>query len=176
MSVCCHISVCVCRYVTTCTVLHTHYMYISTYSLHVLVYIHTTCTCLHTHYMYLSTYSLHVLVYILTTCTCLHTHYMYLSTGVQSSCVNVPIKDQLTVYGELMIFTMTLYCLLMFSSHPLHSNRSDSIRYWIASCLGGGSKVGTPHQPWCLYHRHWFTSARGKGWNRGFTYLVEWEV
>ena len=65
---------------TTCTCLHTHYMYSSTYSLHVLVYILTTCTCLHTHYMYSSTYSLHVLVYILTTCTCLHTHYMYLST------------------------------------------------------------------------------------------------
>ena len=65
---------------TTCTCLHTHYMYLSTYSLHVLVYILTTCTCLHTHYMHLSTYSLHVLVYILTTCTCLHTHYMYLST------------------------------------------------------------------------------------------------
>ena len=102
MCVCLHIclrvcvfSVCVCGYVTTCTYLHnhymyvlttctclhTHYMYLSTYSPHVLVYILTTCTCLHTHYMYLSTYSLHVLVYILTTCTCLHTHYMYLSTG-----------------------------------------------------------------------------------------------
>ena len=69
---------------TTCTRLHTHYMYLSTYSLHALVYILTTCTCLHTHHMYLSTYSLHVLVYIciLTTytCTCLHTHYICLST------------------------------------------------------------------------------------------------
>ena len=88
MSVCCRISVCVRGYVATCTVyvrtysphvlvyilttctcLHTHYMYLSTYSLHL--------QCLHTHYMYLSTYSLHVLVYILTTCTCLHTHYIY---------------------------------------------------------------------------------------------------
>ena len=115
---------------------------------------------LHTHYMYLSTYSLHVLVYILTTCTCLHTHYMYLSTGGQSSCVNVPIKDQLTVYGELMIFTMTWccllmftmkWCLLMFSWHPLHSNRSDSIRYWIASCLEEAFAMGTSHQPWCPF-------------------------
>ena len=70
-----------------------------------------------------------------TLCTCLHTYYMYLSVGGQSSCVNVPIKDQLTVYGELMIFTMTKCCLLMFSCCPLHFNRSDSIRYWIASCL-----------------------------------------
>ena len=80
------------------------YVYVDM-SLHVLVYMLATCTCLHTHHMYLSTYSLHVLVYVLTTCTCLHTHYM--STGGQSSCVNVPIKDKLTVYGELMIFTMT---------------------------------------------------------------------
>ena len=56
---------CICSHLC----LQTHYMYLSTYSLHVLVYILTTCTCLHTHYMYLFTYSLHVLVYILTTCT-----------------------------------------------------------------------------------------------------------
>ena len=95
------IHACICSHLypqlTTCTRLHTHYMYSSTHSLHVLVYIHTTCTCLHTtctclhtRYMYLSTYTLymylsthslhvliyilHVLVYILTTCTCLHTH------------------------------------------------------------------------------------------------------
>ena len=64
----------------------------------------TTCTWLHTHYMYLSTYSLHVLVYTLTTCTCLHTHY--LSTGVQSEVISTdpkiaPVNDQPSVYGEL---------------------------------------------------------------------------
>ena len=146
ISVCLHVClhVCVLSHFSMCTWI-CRYMYLSTYSLHVLVYILTTCTCLHTHYMYLSTYSLHVLVYIITTCTCLHYHYMYLSTGGQSACVNVPIKDQLTVYGELMIFMMTQCCLLMFSWRPLHSNRSDSIRYWVASCLEWGSKVGTPH-------------------------------
>ena len=58
---------------------------VSPNSLHVLVYILTTCTCLHTHYMYLSTfslhvylstYSLHVLGYILTTCTCVLTAFI----------------------------------------------------------------------------------------------------
>ena len=44
--------------------------YLSTYSLHVLVYMLTTCTCLHAHYMHLSTYSLHVLVYMFTIVTC----------------------------------------------------------------------------------------------------------
>ena len=90
----------------TCTCLHTRYMYLSTYSLHVLVYILTTCTCLHTHYMYLSTYSLHVLVYILTTCTCLQTYYMYLSADGQGDAISTdpkiaPVNDQPSVYGEL---------------------------------------------------------------------------
>ena len=81
MSVCCCISVCVRGYVTT-------------------------CTCLRNHYMHLSTYSLHVLVYILTTCTCLHTHYMYLSTGGQGDAISTdpktaPVNDQPSVYGEL---------------------------------------------------------------------------
>ena len=59
------LTTCTCLHTHYMYLLHTHYMYLSTYSLHVLVYIFTTCTCLHTHYMYLSTYSLHVLVYIL---------------------------------------------------------------------------------------------------------------
>ena len=108
VSVCVCVCVCVCCVcVCVCVCLHIclHVCVLSYFSM---------CTWI-CHYMYLSTYSLYVLVYILTTCTCLHTHYMYLSTGDQSSCVNVPIKDQLTVHGELMIFTMTRCCLLMFS-------------------------------------------------------------
>ena len=52
-----HHGVCTCAFMYLFT-------YVSPNSLHVLVYIilFTTCTCLHTHYMYLSTYSLHVLV------------------------------------------------------------------------------------------------------------------
>ena len=89
MSVCCCISVCVRGYVTT-------------------------CSCLHTHYIYLSTYSLHVLIYILTTCTCLHTHHMYLSAGGQGDAIFTdlkitpindlkitPVNDQPSVFGEL---------------------------------------------------------------------------
>ena len=72
---------------------------------------------------YLSTYSLHVLVYIFTTCTSLHiTHYMYLSTGGQGDAISTdpkiaPVKDQPSVYGELtdsgqMVQNYNCYLLL----------------------------------------------------------------
>ena len=102
LHVCLH--ACVLSYFSMCTWI-CHYMYLSTYLLHVFAYLLTTCTCPHTHHMYLSAYSLHVLVYILTTCTCLHTYYMYLSTGDQSEVISTdpkiaPVNDQLSVYGE----------------------------------------------------------------------------
>ena len=65
-----YVSVCVPACMPSCLcVVVFQYVY-KDMSLHVLDIL-TTCTCLHTHYMYLSTYSLHVPVYILTTCTCL---------------------------------------------------------------------------------------------------------
>ena len=51
LHVCLH--VCVLLYFSMCTWI-CHCTYMSTYSLHVFVYIPTTCICLHTHYMYLS--------------------------------------------------------------------------------------------------------------------------
>ena len=85
-----NVSVCVCLHVC----------------LHVCVLLYfSMCTWIY-HYMYLSTYSLHVLVYILTTCTCLHTRYMYFSTGGRSEVISTdpkiaPVNEQPSVYGEL---------------------------------------------------------------------------
>ena len=157
MSVCGCISVCVCGYVTTCTCLHARYMYLSTYSPHVLVYILTTCTGLRTHYMYLSAYSLYVYRWSKFLCECTHQR--------QVDCLWW-VND---IHNDVMLSAHVLW-------HPLHSNRSDSIRYWIASCLGGGSKLEAPHQPWCSFGGCRVFDAQGDGRTEGITYLAEWAM
>ena len=85
-------------HVRTC--LHACYMCLSTYSLHVLVYVHARYMyCLHTCYMC-------ALVYMFTTCTCLHSQYIYVLLYIR------------THYMYLTTYTLHMY-LSTYSLHVL---------------------------------------------------------
>ena len=140
---------------TTCT-------YLSTYSLRVLVYILTTCTCLHTHYMYLSTYSPHVFVYILTTCTCLHTHCMYLSLSTYSLHVLIYILNTCTCLDTHYIFSV-------FTAFISCKQLSDTI--WCIY-VAGHNRIRKLYGNFVL--RKWTRKVRGELLNKqSFVYSLE---